>query len=101
MQPVGRIPFCGSKSCRDQNGFSFARPFFFLCLLDDSSFLSNAGLVFLPFALGACAAGAVPGLTSLTALGISEAFSAAGNAVASGGPTAFRPPFASSGFAVV
>src|ERR1700677_1409395 len=101
MQPVGRIPFCGSKSCRDQNGFSFARPFFFLCLLDDSSFLSNAGLVFLPLGFGACAAGWGWVSTSLTTSGTVAGFSAAGNGVALGGPTAVSPPFASPGFADV
>ncbi len=48
-------------------GFSLSSPFFFLCLLDDSSPLSKPGFPFLPFAaaawVGACV---VPGPMSFT-----------------------------------
>src|ERR1700761_2364591 len=68
-------------------------PFFFLCLLEDSSPLSNSGFGFF-FLLGSAAWAAGCGLDSmsLTAFGASEGFSAAGNGVAFTGPTAFRPP---------
>src|SRR3981189_3656556 len=77
-------------------------PFFFLCLLEDSSLLSNSGFgFFFPLALGAWAAGCGLDATSLIALGASAGFSAAGNGVASTGPTALRPPLSSAGFWVV
>jgi len=77
-----------------------ARPFFFLCLLEDSSPLSNSGLGFLPLALGDWAAGCGFSATSLTASGDAAGFSAAGSAVELTGPTAWRPPF-SLGLAVL
>src|ERR1700733_8448119 len=76
------------------NGFSLARPFFFLCLLSDSSLLSKSGFLFFPLALPVCAAGWVPGLISLTASGAAPAFSTSGSGVEFVGPTAFRPPSA-------
>src|SRR5258705_11215242 len=86
----------------NQNGFSLERPFFFLCLLEDSSVLSNSGFgFFFPLAVGACGAGCGLDAMSLTAFGASAGFSAAGNGVAFTGRTALRPPLSSAGFWVV
>src|SRR4051812_35933160 len=77
-------------------------PFFFLCLLEDSSALSNSGFGFF-FLLGsaACAAGCGLDAMSLTAFGASAGFSGAGNGVAFTGPTGLRPPLSSAGFPFV
>lgn len=70
-----RQDYCGS-------GLSFLRPFFFLCLLEDSSDLSNSGLT-LPL-MGAFPATGVAAVISFGRSGASPAFSTGGRDVLAG-----------------
>ena len=74
-------------------------PFFFLCLLEDSSLESNLGAgVFFFLPLVAAAPASVPVCTcaalctSLVCGGASDGFSTGGNGLLSVGPTVFNPP---------
>ena len=66
-------------------------PFFFLCLLDDSSFLSNSGFAFLPFAEPPLPAVLLPERYRSLCPEPPAAFSMGGKGVLSVGPTAFIP----------
>lgn len=74
-----------------------ARPFFGLCLLEESSALSMGGFgFFFPSAVAGCAAGFDPGVTSLMASGAAAGFSTGGSGVALGGPTGLTPAIPST-----
>jgi hypothetical protein len=69
-----------------------ARPFFFLCLLEESSALSKAGVGFLPLAGALCGGGGTPGVASLMASGAAAGLSIGAVRVVLGGAAGFSHP---------